>query len=767
MKKNIFDKEGLLVEESLFSVANGYIGIRGNFEEGYSEAYETIRGSYINGVYDIVDLKYAENAYGFPGTAQKMLNIMDAQGIYLYFDNEKFNLFDGNVVTFERGLNLESGYALRHMVWISNKGHEVAITIKRMASFVDVELFFMTYEIVAKNFSGNLRIESTLEGNVENYSGKGEVHDPRVNAGHTKFLEILSSNCLDLEVENHDKIKEKTSSSQKIGQQVLRTRRSGIEIVATMGHTVEMEYKKGETSLFASYNGLIQEDVPFRFAKIVAYSDSRRTDNPMELSYKLLEKAMNKGVQYYFKEQESYLKRFWELSGIKISGNDGAEDAVRYNTYQLLSSAGRDGISNVSAKGLSGEGYEGHYFWDTEIYILPFFSLTQPKLAKQLLRYRYHILDNARKRAKELGHKKGAKIPWRTINGDECSGYFPAGCAQYHINADVAYAFIQYFLITDDLQLILDIGFEVLLETARIWMDMGHYISNSFRIDAVTGPDEYTAIVNNNYYTNSMAKYHLEYVCFFYDLLKEKESEQFNSVIKRLHVDTTEINEMKSASAHMYLPFDESLNICLQDDSFQNKAEWDFTDEQFNKRPLLLYYHPLTIYRYKVLKQADTVLALFLLDNEKNEVIRDTYDYYESRTTHDSSLSPCVHGIMSARIGDMDSSYRFFLKTMRLDLDNLHHNTKDGLHIANLGGAYLAVVYGFAGLRIKRDGVHLWPQLPVEWDDYSFSIMYHQIKVDITITRGSVHIKAEEGMTIFLYEEKITINKENHLFLMK
>jgi alpha,alpha-trehalose phosphorylase len=742
MEKVTFTNEQLLVEESLFSVANGYVGIRGNFEEGYPDTYETIRGSYINGVYEIVNLTYAENAFGFPNTAQKMVNVMDAQGIYVYFDEEAFSLFEGTIMHYERKLDTQLGYTVRNIHWKSPKGHEIQIHIKKMASFKVLELVIWDYEIVSINFEGEIRIVSTLNGSVENYTGKGEVHDPRVNASHSKLVNFQEATVSEISLKDYSWLQ---------AQQTLNTPRADITIVATMSHSLPMKYEQQEKLTSAEYRCQMNPKSNVRFTKYVAYSDSRRTTMPKELSQKVIEDALVKGADAFFEEQKKYLEDFWRTSSITIESEDGSNEAVHYNTYQLLASAGKDGISNVSAKGLSGEGYEGHYFWDTEIYILPFFTVTQPALAKKILLFRYSCLNNARQRAIELGHHQGAKIPWRTINGDECSGYFPAGCAQYHINADVAYAYIQYFLMTQDEQFMLEYGFEVILETARIWTDMGHYVNGKFRIDTVTGPDEYSAIVNNNYYTNSMAKYHLAFVIYFNEILSKRYTTEFTSLKQRLRLTEAEIKDMFLASDRMYLPFDEEQQLCLQDDSFANKAEWDFENEPKDKHPLLLYYHPMTIYRHKVLKQADTVLAHFLLDNVSDTILKNTYNYYEKRTTHDSSLSPCVHGIMATRINDVDKAYDFFMKTLRLDLDNLHHNTKDGLHIANLGGVYMSVVYGFGGLRIKPEGVFIEPKLPKQWKAFSFQVLYQGCLVRIQVTQDDVTLISEGELELYVY----------------
>ncbi len=440
------------------------------------------------------------------------------------------------------------------------------------------------------------------------------------------------------------------------------------------------------------------------------------------------------------------------------------QQGLRFNIYQLLQGVGKDSISSITAKGLSGEGYEGHYFWDTEIYILPFFTLCNPKLAKQLLKYRHTILEAARKRAKELGHKKGAAFAWRTITGEECSGYFPAGTAQYHLNGDIAYSYIQYYLATGDKEFVKDFGAEVIFETARIWLEIGHFDKGLFKIDAVTGPDEYTAIVNNNYYTNVMAKNNLKYAVKWFNLLKEENEDYLKELCSRIALTEEEINVFEDVYKNMYLPYDEELKINAQDDSFLSKAVWDFENTPKENYPLLLHYHPLTIYRYQVLKQADTVLAHFLMEDEADfETIKNSYDYYEKITTHDSSLSCAVYSIMASKIGYMKKAYNYFIETARLDLDNTHGNTKDGVHVANMGGTWMSIVYGFMGVRIKEDHVALNPLLPDNWNNLKFKFLYKGAVVEVNISEGKTIVKVKTDKLIQLKIKEKLYTFENNI----
>lgn len=733
--------QALLVEESLYFTGNGYVGVRGNFEEGVPTAFPTIRGTYLNGFYDTVNLEYGESAHGFPMTAQKLINVFDAQTISLEVDGDRFSVDAGLVLSLDRTLSVQEGVVTRKVDWISPKGHRLMITIRRMASFSCPELFLVDYRVISDNYTGTIRIRSTIEGDVSNFV---DEKDPRVGSNTEKLLHV-------------------TSSARREGIAVMEgaTNRSGLSMAVAVIHDVEMDYTLQQSRIEGAFVTRLSPGEELAFTKYIVYTDSLRHAHVVETAIDLAGKALTMGKEHWLDAQKAYLDKFWETADVEITGEEGIDEVLRFNMYQLLASAGRDAHSNISAKGLSGEGYEGHYFWDTEIYMIPFFLLTNPDLAKNLLQFRYAKLPEARVEAQNLGHKKGAKIPWRTIAGSECSGYFPGGSAQYHINADVAYSNIQYYLYTGDLEYLSRYGFEVLYETARLWIETGHYDEGGkFRIDGVTGPDEYTAMVNNNYYTNAMAQYHLEWTVKLAHILETDCKEAWMDLVSRIGINQEELEMMARAGQGMYLPYSQELGIHLQDDSFLFKKEWDFAGIPKEKYPLVLHFHPLTIYRHKVLKQADTVLAHMLLDQASEDVLRRSYSYYEPLTTHDSSLSPCVHSMMAARLNDPEKAYLYFKQTLRLDLDNLHGNTKDGLHIANAGGSYMTIVYGFAGLRIKEDGLHFRPTKPHQWSRVRFRIRYREALVQLTIGERFT-IDTDRPLDLFVNERPYHV--ENHL----
>lgn len=726
LKSNDLNKDRLLLEESLFSIGNGYIGIRGCLEEAPELLHDSIRGSYINGYYDRVPIIYSESAYGFPKMQDKQPKIMDTQTSYIYLDGEKVDFEESKIKDYNRLLDFQKGFSERGYKYITKSGKEGSIVFRRLASFAAPNI--LCYEISVQ-YDGEIEIVSVLNSNVSNHS---DVNDPRVAAGNEKLLTV-----------------KKLFVKSDLAFCEMETITSKVPILSVVDYEAESQ---GEKDLLFKHNldGLkisatVAGKKNIRLQKKCFFIDGFRADNLYQYFTEIYDRYENYTFSNLLEMQQAYLYNFWKSSDIEIYGDESIQKAVRFQLFQLLQSVGKDEISNISAKGLTGEGYEGHYFWDTEIYVLPLLQLTQPKLAKQLLLYRYHILPFAKQRAGELGHKKGAAYPWRTISGIECSSYFPAGSAQYHINADIAYSFIQYYLYHNDKAFMLEAAAEVIFETARIWLEIGHWYKDAFHIDSVTGPDEYTAIVNNNFYTNAMAKYHLYWASKLYHELQEYDPIGFNKLCQKIGLSLEEINEMKRASDAMYLLFDKKLGIHAQDDSFLQKAKWDFEGTRDDQYPLLLHFHPLTIYRYQVLKQPDTVLAHFLLEQYADFMtIKKSYDYYENITTHDSSLSSCIYGIMASRCGYAEKAYEYFLESIRVDLQDSHGNTKDGLHMANLAGCCLGIINGFAGFRIKETGISIAPIVPEPIEGYCFKVQYLGSMLEIKV-REEIKIELLHG----------------------
>jgi alpha,alpha-trehalose phosphorylase len=748
------DEASLLLNETLFHNANGYIGIRSCFEEGYPDGTDTIRGSYINGFYDFAEMKQAENLYGLVEEKQTILNVADTQGIRLFLDGEEFSMFSGTVLESSRTLDMDAGYTERFIRWQSPMGKEAGIRIRRLASFTQPSLFLIEYSLEAYNFKGPVRFVSTHRGDVKNYSNP---LDPRLAAESPRRI-------VPVRMEPEGTVSYITGETVKSKLRVC----TAVDHVLVLGGKgdagrdspfspsrpapVVLDTVLDDHGAICTINTEAGENESLTLRKYSIFTDGLRYGDCEKAARQELRRALTTDIAAIYGAQKDYLKTYWDRAFLEIDGDDDQEQAVTYNLYQLLQSTGRDERSSVAAKGLSGEGYEGHFFWDTEMYIEPFFLLTNPEIARRLIACRYAILDEARKNARLLGHAAGALFPWRTIMGRECSGYFPAGTAQYHINGDIAWSVISYFLATGDLAFIMEKGAEIVFECARLWIDTGNYYGGTFRINEVTGPDEYTCLVNNNYYTNLSAQYNLRWAVKFYELLKAADA--LDGICLKIGLSPGEIEAFADAAERMYLPYDRELGINPQDDSFLSKKTWNPESIPGDHFPLLLHYHPLYLYRHQICKQADTVLAHVIFeDAQSRETINNSFHYYEGITTHDSSLSTCVFSIAASRLGFHDKAYRYLGGSARLDLFNTHGNTRDGIHTANMGGTYMAIVYGFAGLRIKETGIYFAPSLPAPWRAYRFRIFYQESRIQIEVNRTELCFTLLSGAekTIFVY----------------
>ena len=743
LDEEAYNEENNQRSESVFALGNGYIGMRGNFEEGYhGKSGSTVTGNYLNGFFDSEPIEYPEGAYGYPSRNQAMLNVTDAKIIMLSIEGHVFHLHSGQVHRYERKLDMKSGILHRQVEWESPAGHLVLLNIRRMVTFKHKHLAAIDYQVTALNFEGTVTFTSVMDGNIERSEATA---DPRLGSGSGQPSLLLED------------------SGHVQGESLLwmkqRTRHTRFLLLTGMSHNLNSRSDYSLNTQLDDQQLSVDFKVPIAYGetvsltKYISYHTSKdyAEDKLLNMCMEVLGLAENSGFDSLASEQRSYLDRFWAHTDVEINGDLSLQQGIRFNAFQLLQSVGRDGVTNIGAKGLTGEGYEGHYFWDTEMYMLPFFTFTQPKISRGLLDFRYATLDKARERAAVMS-QKGALYPWRTIDGQENSAYFPAGTAQMHINADIAYAIKQYVLTTDDYEFLVTKGAEILFETSRFWADLGHFNparDGAFCIDAVTGPDEYTAIVNNNAYTNLMVQDQLHYSHEIAQLLCRHYPQHFNHLQRKMGLTEEEIEGWLEAAEKMFIPFDEGLGIYAQDDTFLTKKKWDFDRTPVDKYPLLLNYHPLVIYRHQVLKQADLVMAMFLLGDQFSlaDKIRN-YNYYEPLTTHDSSLSPCIHSIISAEIGDLEGAYSYFDRTVRMDLDDVNRNVKDGLHTAAMAGSWMSIVNGFGGMRLRQGLLSFNPTLPSQWESYRFKITSHGGLLDIFVSRAAVVYTLLEGKEI-------------------
>ncbi len=725
------NREELARRETLFHVANGYVGMRASFEEGVPEGLRSIRGTYLNGFYDSAPIHYEERLHGFARTQQSIVNVIDTQGMDIRLGGEAFSCFTGTLHHFEQELDLERGVYTRTVERTSPEGRRSLLVFERLASFEMQQLALIRVRVTPLDWSGRVEITSSQHGDV---TQDFDPNDPRKASIGRKMMDITQA-----------------SREGSVMLMAARTTRSGLFMASAVAHRWQGHFgldvqTSREVSLATLACGAARgEEVSV--TKYCVFTDSRRDSDPATLALSLMDRACAQPFSYWAGRQAEYLAGFWRKAAAGVQGDEALNAALAWSMYTLLASAGKDGIGNIASKGLSGEGYEGHYFWDTEIYMFPFFLLTSPDLAKNLLDSRAAMLGEAKEHAREMGHETGALYAWRTITGSECSAYFPSGSAQYHINGAVAHAFLSYWRAAGDLHYMAQKGAQVLIETARLWMDAGHWLEGSFRIDSVTGPDEYSCVVNNNYYTNRIAQHHLRGT---QALCRElEEAGLLVEAVGQTGITQEELDSFLRAADAMYLPFDEALGISAQDDAFLKKQVLDIAAIPEDRFPLLMHYHPLFLYRHQVCKQADTVLSHFLFEEgEDEEVIKNSYDYYERLTTHDSSLSECVFSMMAARTGQVDKAYRYYRGSAALDLEDTHGNTADGIHAANMGGCWMGIAFGFGGLRLHQDGPVLRPCLPKEMAGYHFTFLWRGSRVRVEVVPGQVRLTLLEGPAI-------------------
>ncbi len=764
LKTTTFDPARLSLEETLYHTANGYLGVRAAFEEGYAAGTATVRGSYINAFYDTHPIRHPESLYGFPETGERIVAVTDAQTIELYVDGEKMVLEPGRLESFERTLDMEAGIARRSFVWNTAAGKRLEVTVSRLCSLARPELFAVEYRVASLGEGAEIRLACVLDGDVSNYHDES---DPRLSGSAFKPLEVLAVEAVVGDgfdvgpaAPRMQTAVAATSTATIRGSLYIESRtkvtgfRLGVlSLVESSGMgTWAAEAGPAEARLELSRSLSAGEELVVLRKNV--YVDSERHGEVRAAAGRIAKALGGIGFSGLAAEQAETFRAYWEAASVSVEGDEPVAEGLRFGLFQLLQSAPRDGRSNIAAKALSGEGYEGHYFWDTEIYMAPFFTYTNPALARALLLYRHSILDGARAHAREMGQTRGAAFPWRTIAGRECSAYYPSGSAQYHINADIAYAVWRYYEATGDLAFIAEEGAELLFETARTWLDIGHFDGSEFRIESVTGPDEYTCLVDNNYYTNAMARYALERAVEAHALLRDRDPPALAGIALRIRLAEDEVVQWSRAAAAMYLPYDAARDISPQDDGFLRKAIWDPAGIPAEERPLLLHFHHLAISRRQICKQADVVLAHFLLPGiAASGTIRKSYEYYERITTHDSSLSYAVFSAMAARLGDAEKAYRYFAETARLDLDDRHGNARDGIHAANMGGAWLAIVFGFGGFQPLGDAVALEPVLPARWRSLSFRIAYRGRSIRVRASRegqsgGRLSKEGEGGIVV-------------------
>jgi alpha,alpha-trehalose phosphorylase len=738
------DLSNLAQSESVFSLGNGHIGVRGNLDEG--EPYG-LPGTYLNGFYETRPLPYAEAGYGYPEAGQTVVDVTNAKIMRLLVDDEPFDVRYGTVHDHERVLDLRRGMLRRSVTWSSPGGRTIRVRSTRLVSFVQRAVMVIGYTVEILDEPARLVVQSELVANEEVPAASG---DPRVAAALEHPLRSIERDIRGMGV-----------------YLAHQTRRSGLRMAAIMDHEVdgpdntEVESDSfddvGRTTVIAT----LRPGESLSLRKTVAYgwSSSRSIPALRDQVGAAVAAARHTGWQGMLDEQRAYLDRFWTQADVQVEGDDEVQQAVRFGLFHVLQSGARAEGRAIPAKGLTGPGYDGHAFWDTETFVLPVLTYTQPRAAADALRWRHSILAPARERAEQLGFG-GAAFPWRTIGGEECSAYWPAGTAAFHVGADIADAVRRYVLATGDADFERDTGVELLVATARLWMTVGWYseAAGEFRIDGVTGPDEYSAIADNNVYTNLMAKR---------NLLSAADA-VLRHPAQAADVDTAEITSWRHAAATMRVPWDERLGVHPQCDGYTDRERWDFDSVGEHEFPLMQHYPYFDLYRRQVVKQADLVMAMFACgDAFTDEQKRRNFAYYEELTVRDSSLSAAIQSIMAAETGHLDLAYDYWGEAALMDLLDLEHNTRDGVHIAALAGAWLATVHGFGGMRDHGERLSFCPRIPSALTRLGFTICWRGGRLTVSVTQDAATYRwVDDGPVVFSHygeEVKLPAGEETTL----
>ncbi|HEV2634285.1 MAG TPA: glycoside hydrolase family 65 protein [Actinocrinis sp.] len=730
LRETELDLDLLPHAESLFALSNGHIGWRANLDEG--EPFG-LPGSYVNGLHELRPLPYAEAGYGYPESGQTVINVTNGKLIRLLVDDEPFDLRYGTVRHHERMLDFRAGVLERAAEWQSPTGRTVKVRSTRLVSLTQRAIAAICYEVEPVDGPVRVVVQSELVANEE-LPGMGG--DPRMAA-------VLSS---PLASEWFG------STGVHVGM-IHSTKRSGLRLAAAMDHVIESIGAEGgpqadlmvDSECFADVGrvtvaALLHPGQKLRLVKFVAYgwSATRTLPAMRDQVEAALVAARQTGWAGLLEEQRASLDEFWQNADVEVDGDPEIQQAVRFALFHIHQAGARAEVRAIPAKGLTGTGYDGHAFWDTESFVLPVLTYTAPQSAAHALRWRHTTLPDARERAKQLG-LSGAAFPWRTIAGQECSSYWPAGTAAFHINADIADAVIRYLAATGDHGFEAEVGLELLVETARLWNSLGHYDGERrFRISGVTGPDEYSAVADNNVYTNLMAQQNLRAAA--------ESARRHPDLAKDLHVSPGEIRDWLRAAEAMFVPYDERLRVHPQAEGFTEHEVWDFDATDPEHYPLLLHYPYFDLYRKQVVKQADLVLAMFSRgDAFTSEQKARNFEYYERLTVRDSSLSACCQAVIAAEVGHLGLAYDYLGEAALMDLDNLEHNTADGLHLASLAGSWLALVAGFGGLRDQDGRLAFSPRLPRGWRRLAFRMLVRGSLLRVEIRPGQAEYSLVSG----------------------
>ncbi|HVW32330.1 MAG TPA: glycosyl hydrolase family 65 protein, partial [Acidimicrobiia bacterium] len=737
VREDALNLDFLAQAESIFALANGHLGLRGNLDEG--EPYG-LPGTYLNGVYELRPLPYAEAGFGYPESGQTCINITNGKVLRLLVDDEPFDVRYGTLRRHERVLDLRAGTLRRSVDWASPAGQAVRVDSVRVVSFTQRAVAAIEYVVEAVDDEARIVVQSEL---VANEPIPKPADDPRVAA-------VLEAPL----VSEDYGVRGRTAA-----ELIHHTERSGLRVAAGMDHSVEGPDGTDWFSECApdtarvTITAVLRPGQRLRVVKWLGYgwSSVRSRRALRDQVAAAITAAVHTGWDRLLEEQRRYLDTFWGRTAVELEGDPEIEQATHFGLFHVLQASARAEGRAIPAKGLTGTGYDGHAFWDTETFVLPVLTSSFPHAARDALRWRHSTLPAARERAAALGHT-GAAFPWRTIEGRECSGYWPAGTAAFHVNADIADAVVRYVDATDDEEFEKAEGLELLVETARLWCSLGHHDRHGrFHLPGVTGPDEYSALADDNVYTNLMAAQNLRAAA--------AAAERWLEESGRLGVDEDERVAWQAAAEAMYVPYDAELAVHPQAELFTTHQVWDFENTPADRYPLFLHFPYFDLYRRQVVKQSDLVLAMHLCaDAFTREQKARNFAYYEALTVRDSSLSGITQAVLAAELGHLELAYDYLAEVVQIDLYDLARNTLSGLHMASLAGAWTVLVAGFGGVRVRHGRPAFAPKVPPGLSRLAFNLWYRHRNICVTATPTEACYELSEGdpLTVEHYGQPFT-----------
>jgi maltose phosphorylase len=743
-----FDLERVKSSESLFSIGNGAMGQRANFEEFYSG--NTFQGSYIAGIYYPDKTKVGWWKNGYPEYFAKVLNAPSWIGILVEINGETLDIATCKITNFRRELNMKEGWYNRSFSATLNNGIEIDVNVRRFLSLDLDELGVIKYEITLKNNEATIVFKPYLDAGVHNEDANWEE----------KFWEPIE-----------------TQHNDNEAFVVARTFKTHFEVATYMHNSIFInnENQNAEPTfidttsdkVIFTYEQLVSKGETIGFQKLGGYTVSMNHTSAelIPAAQSVIQNALALGYDTLLQNQISAWAKIWEMSDITIDGDVKAQQGIRFNIFQLNQTyLGKDSRLNIGPKGFTGEKYGGSTYWDTEAYCIPFYMATKDQqVARNLLAYRYNQLDKAIENAEKLGFKNGAALyPMVTMNGEECHNEWEITFEEIHRNGAIAFAVFNYYRFTGDYSYIPEKGLEVLIGIARFWHQRATFSTyrNQYVILGVTGPNEYENNVNNNFYTNYIAKWCIDYTIEQIEKVKQEYSSDFDRIMSKVKLEETEVLHWKKVADHMYFPYSEEHDVYLQQDGFLDKELVKVHDLDKSQRPINQKWSWDRILRSPYIKQADTLQGFYFFeDHFSREQLEKHFDFYEPYTVHESSLSPCVHSIQAANLGRMEQAYTFYLRTSRLDLDDYNKEVEEGLHITSMAGTWMSIVEGFGGMRVKNDTLHFEPRIPKDWNGYSFKINFRNqiLKVSVHQKETNFSLEGETAISVFVNGKEILV----------